>query len=152
MSARTSDRTAQSAPPADPAAGVLAAGGIVTRATPSGTEVMIIHRPKYDDWSFPKGKVDPGEELSATAVREVEEETALRCALGEHLARVTYHDETDRPKHVHYWRMSVVDDLGFTPGREVDDARWVGLDEARRLLTRQADRDLLTATCGTGRP
>ena len=86
---------------------VEAAGGVVLRGEPgAGVEVLVVHRPKYDDWSLPKGKLEPGETDEAAAVREVEEETGWRCALGEELPAVRYTDRNGRPKHVRYWHMT----------------------------------------------
>jgi 8-oxo-dGTP diphosphatase len=118
---------------------VEAAGGLVTR---DGL-VCLVHRPKYDDWSLPKGKLDPGESFEQAALREVEEETGLRCRLAEELSEVRYDDAKGRPKVVRYWLMEVVEDLGFSPNAEVDELRWVGVDGAASLLSYDHDRDLV---------
>jgi 8-oxo-dGTP diphosphatase len=128
---------------------VHAAGGIVVRAGAAGPEVLLVHRPRYDDWSFPKGKRDPGETDEQTALREVAEETGLVCRLGEPLGEIRYRDNRGRPKVVRYWTMAPVahDELGpgggFTPGDEVDRLRWCAPEEAARLLTYAHDRALL---------
>jgi len=123
---------------------VLAAGGVVTRDTPGGgIEVLVVHRPKYDDWSFPKGKLDPGESEADAALREVEEETACRCQLLEELGTRRYDDRRGRPKQVRYWRMAVVDCVPFTPNHEVDALRWLPPDRAATLLSYDGDRRLL---------
>jgi 8-oxo-dGTP diphosphatase len=117
---------------------VLAAGGIVLR---DGT-IALVHRPKYDDWSLPKGKLDPGEGFEEAALREVEEETGMRCRLGRDLGETRYRDNKDRPKVVRYWAM----DCGegeFEPNDEVDELRWLPIDEAKRLLSYDFDRDLI---------
>lgn len=122
---------------------VRAAGGIIQRRTPQGgTEVLLVHRPKYDDWSFPKGKLTDGEDHAGAAVREVAEETGLGVRLGRELPSVSYRDRTGRPKVVRYWIMTP---LGgeFRANREVDEARWVNLDEARAVLSYDHDRRLL---------
>jgi 8-oxo-(d)GTP phosphatase len=127
---------------------VRAAGGIVMRAGPGGPEVVLVHRPAYDDWSFPKGKLEPGEDESAAALREVEEETGLRAEPVEDLGAVTYVDGRGRPKVVRYWRMEVPEGAEPSAANEVDLARWVPLDEAEDLLTYPHDRQLLRRVVG----
>lgn len=127
---------------------VRAAGGVLWRRRDDGTlDVMIVHRPQYDDWSLPKGKLDPGESDETAAVREVEEETGHRCRLGEELGMVRYSDRHGRPKHVRYWAMTSVDPfsdaVAAADDEEVDMSRWVDLDEARELLSYDRDRELL---------
>lgn len=117
---------------------ILAAGGIVSRPAETGVEVAVIHRPRHDDWSFPKGKVDPGETLEQTALREVREETALRCTLGRPLGARTYPG-----KEVHYWEMSVASEGTFVAGDEVDAVAWLAPAEAAARLTHEQDRTLL---------
>jgi 8-oxo-dGTP pyrophosphatase MutT (NUDIX family) len=115
---------------------VRSAGGVVLR---DGL-VLLVHRPAYDDWSFPKGKLEDGETWEQAAVREVEEETGLRCEVGEELGR-THYVVLKGPKEVRYFRMSCADE-----GRaqnEVDEVRWVSVDDARTLLTHERDRALL---------
>lgn len=124
-----------------------AAGGIVWRTgtgrSAATIELLLIHRPAYDDWTFPKGKVDPGETLQQTAVREIEEETGLTVRLGHPLTRVTY-QVTAGTKYVRYWCARLVgDEPEFVPNREVDTMRWVGVVEAAELLSYSYDRDLL---------
>ncbi|MCM0621561.1 NUDIX hydrolase [Nocardioides bruguierae] len=122
-----------------------AAGCVVLR---KGGDVLLVHRPKYDDWSFPKGKVDPGEHPVATAVREVEEETGLTVHLGARLADQTYPVAAGR-KRVHYWHARVAGDdsdagvAGYHRGNEIDRVRWVPRREAVGLLTYERDRRLL---------
>jgi 8-oxo-dGTP diphosphatase len=118
---------------------IQAAGGLVLR----DGQVCVVHRPKYDDWSLPKGKLDPGETFEEAALREVEEETGLRCRLGDELAEVRYRDNKDRPKVVRYWLMDPLEDLGFSPDAEVDDLRWVNPSEAVELLSYDHDRELV---------
>src|SRR5205823_11775473 len=93
---------------------VRAAGGLVVRNAGGEPQVLLVHRPKYDDWSLPKGKADPGETDEETAAREVEEETGLRCRLGVELPAVEYHDRYGRPKRVRYWLMEPEDATGKT--------------------------------------
>jgi 8-oxo-dGTP diphosphatase len=124
---------------------VRAGGGLVWRRTDSGdVDVVLVHRPAYDDWSFPKGKLDPGETEEQAALREVEEETGLRCKLGPEVGTTEYRDSRNRRKTVRYWQMRPVDGT-LSPANEVDDARWVPLAEVRRLLSYDRDRRLLAA-------
>jgi 8-oxo-dGTP diphosphatase len=122
---------------------VRAAGGVVVRHNPGGAaEVLLVHRPAYDDWSFPKGKCEGSESEEAAAVREVEEETGLRCRLERELATTRYDDARGRPKTVRYWLMSPVGG-SLRAANEVDDARFVQREAARSLLTYARDRELL---------
>ena len=122
---------------------VEAAGGVVVRDGAAGTEVCLVHRPRYDDWTFPKGKLDPGESSEDAALREVEEETGLRCTLEAELPSTEYRDNKDRDKVVRYWQMEVHEDPGFVPNDEVDELRWLPMAEAAELLTYERDRELL---------
>jgi len=123
---------------------VRAAGGVVTRGTGEVFEVLLVHRPQYDDWTFPKGKVEEGESDEECALREVEEETGLRCVLGDELPPTFYADAKGRPKTVRYWEMTVAGgELRFD--FEVDEARWVTSEAAAALLTYPRDLDLLEA-------
>ena len=117
---------------------VRAAGGLVVREG----MVLLVHRPKYDDWSFPKGKCDDGESDEACALREVEEETGLRCELLDEIGQTDYIDGKGRPKTVRYWRMSAVDGE-FTPHGEVDEIRWESTESAAHLLSWSRDLPLL---------
>jgi 8-oxo-dGTP diphosphatase len=124
---------------------VRAAGGVLWRAGEGGVpEVLVVHRPKYRDWSFPKGKREEGETDEETALREVEEETGLTCHLGPELPGTSYIDRKGRPKAVRYFVMTVVDGA-FTPGEEVDEAQWLRLPAARALLTYDRDKEVLDA-------
>jgi 8-oxo-dGTP diphosphatase len=117
---------------------VRAAGGVVCR----DGRVAVVHRPRYDDWSLPKGKLDPGETDEEAAVREVHEETGLRCRLGRELSPVSYTDRKGRSKRVRYWVMEP-EDGEFEPNEEVDELRWLAPGEAAELLSYPRDRDLL---------
>jgi 8-oxo-dGTP pyrophosphatase MutT (NUDIX family) len=122
---------------------VRAAGGLVWRHGRGGeVQVALIHRPAYDDWSLPKGKLRDGEGEEEAALREVEEETGLRCRLGRPLGVNRYLDRRGRPKEVRYWLMRPLDGT-FRPNKEVDELRWLPAEEAERLLTYQHDRDLV---------
>jgi 8-oxo-dGTP pyrophosphatase MutT (NUDIX family)/phosphohistidine phosphatase SixA len=121
---------------------VLAAGAVVYRP---GRQVLLVHRPKYDDWSFPKGKLDPGEHQTAAAVREVAEETGLRVRLGPPLSSQRYL-AGGRMKTVSYWvgRAVDADDVsGYEPNEEIDGVEWAPYDEAMARLTYPHDRDTL---------
>ena len=123
---------------------VRAAGGLVVRNASAGLEVLLVHRPKYGDWSFPKGKCEPDEGDEACALREVEEETGLECELLAELPSTSYADGRGRPKRVRYWLMRPVGgELAFL--HEVDDARWLRPDEAAGLLTYERDLEVLRA-------
>ena len=115
-----------------------AAGGVVVR----DGRVLLVHRPRYDDWTFPKGKLDPGESFEEAAVREVEEETGLRCTLGDELASTRY-DVGGRPKLVRYWLMTPESEAAFEENDETDDLRWLTPEEAGTFLTYARDRELL---------
>ena len=123
---------------------VFAAGGVVWRtgSTTGEPEILLVHRPRYDDWSLPKGKRDPGETDEGCALREVEEETGLRCRMGPELSSSAYIDRKGRPKEVRYWVMTVVDGA-FAPSEEVDEVRWLTVDRARWLLSYDRDRAVL---------
>jgi 8-oxo-dGTP diphosphatase len=124
---------------------IEAAGGAVWRV--SGRDrlkVVVIHRPRYDDWSLPKGKLHPGETHLDAALREIHEETGLRCEPGPSLPDVRYIDRKGRPKRVRYWAMQAVGG-GFAPNPEVDEIRWVRVEEAADRLTYTHDLPVLTA-------
>ena len=118
---------------------VLAAGGLVLR----DGEIAVVHRPKYDDWSLPKGKLDEGEDFAEAALREVWEETGLRCTLGRQVGDATYTDHKDRSKLVRYFEMSP-EEGEFTPNDEVDELRWLPVGDARDLLSYEFDRELVS--------
>jgi 8-oxo-dGTP diphosphatase len=119
---------------------VHAAGGVVLR----DGRLAVVHRPRYDDWSLPKGKLDPDESFEDAALREVEEETGLRCRLVRELPAVEY-EVRGRPKLVRYWAMEVSDETPFVPNEEVDEVRWLEPQEALALLTYDRDREPVLA-------
>lgn len=122
-----------------------AAGGAVWRTVGGTTLVALVHRPRYDDWGLPKGKADPGEDDLTCALREVSEETALQCDVGQELGSVSYVDRDGRDKVVRYWAMTVVTEQPHVPDDEIDEVRWLPLDEAVHLLTYAQDRPILAA-------
>lgn len=142
------DRPA-SADDIDPARLIRAAGALPWRCRGGRLEVAVVHRPKYDDWSWPKGKLDPGESWPAAAVREVREETGLAVQLGIPLPHATYEVERagrPRPKVVQYWAAQV-DGSQAEPLNEVDDVAWLGIEQARARLDYRRDRQQLRALC-----
>ncbi len=116
---------------------IRAAGGLIVR---NGC-VLLVHRPAYDDWSFPKGKLKSGETWEAAAVREVDEETGLACELGEELGR-THYEVGGVPKEVRYFRMTTTEEPRAQ--NEVDDVRWATFDDAVELLSQSYDRELVS--------
>ena len=119
---------------------VRGAGGVI--ANRDGA-VLLVHRPKYDDWTFPKGKNERGESDQDCARREVEEETGLRCLLGEELTTIDYIDRKGRQKSVRFWLMTSDDEP--VASNEVDELRWVSPSQARSLLSYDRDREVLDA-------
>jgi len=123
---------------------VEAAGGVVWRDRRGAVEVLLVHRPKYDDWTLPKGKLDPGETFEQAAEREVLEETGFRCRRGAELEESHYDDAKRRPKIVRYWVMEIVDGE-FAPNDEVDAIRWMTVDDAAERLSYPRDQPVLAS-------
>jgi len=117
---------------------IRSAGGVVVR----DGRVLLVHRPRYDDWTLPKGKLEPGESWEEAALREVEEEAGLRCELGAFLGSSRYEHDGE-PKEVRWWAMTASGEA--RAGHEVDAVRWTTLAEAETLLTYPGDRRLLHA-------
>jgi 8-oxo-dGTP diphosphatase len=121
---------------------VEGAGGVVVREGERAPQVAVVHRSRYDDWSLPKGKIMEGESAEQAALREVEEETGLRCELGEELAPAHYRDRKGRRKRVRWWLMRPVSGT-FEPNAEVDELRWLDAPDAIDLLDYEHDRELV---------
>ncbi len=130
---------------------VLAAGGLLRRESGSGPEFCVVHRPRYLDWTIPKGKLEFGESHREAAVREIEEETGLHCSVGPELPSTRYLDTEGRSKTVRYWLMTPTGGA-FGPNAEVDELRWLPPGEALGLLTYEHDRGVLAAALGFDAP
>ena len=131
--------TAELPPPTDV---IQAAGGLVVRRQSGNLEIAVVHRPVHRDWSFPKGKLEPGETFEQAARREVLEETGMTCRLVRFIGHTEYVDRKGRPKAVAYWVMAP-EAGSFRPNGEVDELRWVTLEDATRLLTYPRDIELV---------
>jgi 8-oxo-dGTP pyrophosphatase MutT (NUDIX family) len=130
---------------------IEAAGGVLLRPGPNGPpEVLVVHRPKYDDWSFPKGKLHRGETHEDAAIREVEEESGVLGRPVRELEPAFYTDPLGRWKHVRYWLMDPVTVQAFVPSAEVDEIRWLPEGEAAELLTHSHDRRVLQGALRPG--
>jgi 8-oxo-dGTP diphosphatase len=126
---------------------VRAAGGVIVRSGPSGrAEILVVHRPSYDDWTLPKGKCNRGESDEACALREVEEETSLVCELGDEIAVVEYEDGAGRPKRVRYFAMTPREGAEAAADNEVDAVRWLAPQEALGTLTYGRDAEIVKRT------
>lgn len=121
---------------------VQAAGGLVVRRHNGSLQIVLVHRPVHQDWSFPKGKLEAGETFELAAVREVREETGMVCRLLRFIGHTEYLDRKGRPKAVAYWVMAAESGF-FTPNQEVDELLWLGLDSAARVLSYPRDQELV---------
>jgi 8-oxo-dGTP pyrophosphatase MutT (NUDIX family) len=132
---------------------VRAAGGVITRAGVGGeAELLVVHRPKYDDWTLPKGKAEPGESDEECALREVEEETGLVCELGPEVAVSEYEDAAGRPKRVRYFAMTPHDGAEAAPQNEIDDVRWLTRQRALDTLSYGRDRAIVESLAALAAP
>jgi 8-oxo-dGTP pyrophosphatase MutT (NUDIX family) len=124
---------------------IEAAGGVIRRFGEDGALlVLVVHRPRKDDWSLPKGKLEAGERHLEAALREVAEETGLVCSVHQPLPETRYIDRKGRTKRVRYWVMEPIAGF-FTPNREVDEIRWIRADDAATILSYRHDVQLLEA-------
>jgi 8-oxo-dGTP diphosphatase len=121
---------------------VQAAGGLVVRRHSGILQIVVVHRPVQEDWSFPKGKLEAGETLDVAALREVREETGMTCDLLRFIGHTEYVDRKGRQKTVAYWIMAATEG-SFSPNEEVDELRWLPLDEGSRLLSYPRDQELI---------
>jgi 8-oxo-dGTP pyrophosphatase MutT (NUDIX family) len=132
----------------------VAAGGVILDDAADGPRVLVVHRPRYDDWSFPKGGVKGGETLERAALREVLEETGLKCEVVRKLTTARYRYRTpkggERPKVVHYFLMKPAGGRLEAPNDEVDAAEWLSADEAERRLSYERDKELLRSLTSAG--
>ena len=131
---------------------VRAAGAVVRRVVGGEVQTVLVHRPRYDDWSFPKGKLLEGESFREAALREVREETGLDGRIEAELPPSRYVDQEGRPKVVRYWTMQIHDEDQLRPTNEVDEARWFTLADARAMLTYDRDREVLDAVATADAP
>jgi 8-oxo-dGTP pyrophosphatase MutT (NUDIX family) len=124
---------------------VRAAGGVITRSAGphDERELLVVHRPRYDDWTLPKGKAEPGESDEECALREVEEETGLVCTLGAEVAVSEYEDAAGRPKRVRYFELTPREGAEPVPQNEVDDVRWLTRERALATLSYSRDRRIV---------
>lgn len=121
---------------------IQAAGGLVWRDTPQGKQIALVHRPKYDDWTLPKGKLKDAEDWQAAALREVEEELQCRVEAGE-LAGSLYYMAAGIPKLVLFWHMEIIEQGDFHPNREIDQRAWLSVTDALDKLSYKSERELL---------
>ena len=127
---------------------VIAAGGVVWRERRGSRQVLLVHRPRYDDWSLPKGKLNPHEHVLVGARREIEEETGQQVVLGPPLGVQRYQVRKNggtAQKLVHYWSATPIDGSDFQPNDEVDEIAWLSVDKARTKLSYPRDVDILDA-------
>ena len=124
---------------------IQAAGGLLWRESDAGKQIALIHRPRYDDWALPKGKLEKGEEWETAALREIEEETGCKAQLGSFAGAVSY-NVGDRPKVVLFWNMALIGDCKFVPSEEVDQLIWVSVEKALEILQYPSDKNILRSS------
>ncbi len=121
---------------------IQAAGGLIWRNSAEGKQLAIIHRPKHDDWTLPKGKLESGEIWTEAAIREVWEETGCKAEIVSFAGCVCYTPE-NVPKIVLYWNMKLIGDIYFQANKEVDQLRWLKVDDALTVLNYQDEKELI---------
>ena len=132
-------------PPHSDTGRVRAAGGVIERARDGDREILLVHRPRYDDWTLPKGKARAGESYEACALREVEEETGLVCDLHGEVAVSEYEDAAGRPKRVRYFAMTPRDESHARARNEVDALAWLSYNRAIEKLSCGRDKELVSS-------
>jgi 8-oxo-dGTP diphosphatase len=128
---------------------IHAAGGILWKQTTSGSRIALVHRPRYNDWTLPKGKLKPGEDWLAAALREVEEETGCIAEPVSFAGTIRYAIR-NRPKEVRYWHMKLIKEGEFLPNDEIDRFSWLSIERAIELLNYERERDLLKSLMRNG--
>jgi len=128
---------------------ILAAGGVIERPAAGGVEILLVHRTRYsdDEWSLPKGKVEEGESLEETAVREVREETGCEVRVGEFLG-VTRYTVKDQPKEVSYWRMALVKQEKLQDTHEIAALQWLPPAKALYIISYPTEREFIARLYG----
>jgi len=124
---------------------IQAAGGLLWRESDGAKQIALIHRPRYNDWALPKGKLEKGEEWETAALREIEEETGCKAQLGSFAGVVSY-NVGDRPKVVLFWNMVLIGDCKFVPSEEVDQLIWVSVEKALEILQYPSDKNILISS------
>ena len=124
---------------------IQAAGGLLWRKSDAGKQIALIHRPRYNDWALPKGKLEKGEEWETAALREIEEETGCKAQLGSFAGAVSY-NVGDRPKVVLFWNMVLIGDCKFVPSEEVDQLIWASVEKALEILQYPSDKNILRSS------
>ncbi|MCI0494289.1 NUDIX hydrolase [candidate division KSB1 bacterium] len=121
---------------------IQSAGGLLWRESRKGKELLLIHRPKYDDWTLPKGKLEPGENWTQAAIREVLEETGCQAEIISFAGCICY-TYKGIPKIVLFWNMKVIGECQFHPTKEVDQVQWVEIDEVQKTMSYRDEKKLV---------
>jgi 8-oxo-dGTP diphosphatase len=121
---------------------IFAAGGIISKLTPEGTKILVIHRSRYNDWCLPKGKLNKGESFKHAALREVKKETSFDAAIRS-FAGCVFYTIKEKPKVVLYWNLEVKSKGAFKPSEEVKEIQWLKISNALKILDYPKEKDLL---------